>query len=101
MPVYPFIHPPTHPCTHAHTARHAMINYLKIIPSVLQWIAVEFFFIFLFACFGVVLYAHVDRKGISGQQAFMSFSQAFISLYSLSLTVNDPDVYLVSRWVDG
>ena len=75
-------------------ARHATINYFRILPSVLLWIAVEFFFIFLFACFGVVLYANVDREGISGQEAFTSFSQAFISLYSLSLTVNDPDIYL-------
>ena len=42
----------------------------------------------------VVLYAHIDKDGLSGQNAFQKFSNAFISLYSLSLTVNDPDIYL-------
>ena len=50
----------------------------------------------MFACFGVVLFANIDQQGISGQDAFLSFKNAFISLYALSLTVNDPDVYLVS-----
>ena len=55
----------------------------------------EFFTILVFACFGVVLFANIDKQGISGQDAFLSFKKAFISLYALSLTVNDPDVYLV------
>ena len=50
----------------------------------------------MFACFGVVLFANIDEQGISRQDAFLSFKNAFISLYALSLTVNDPDVYLVS-----
>lgn len=41
-----------------------------------------------------MLYAHLDRYGESGQKAFQNFSAAFVSLYSLSLTVNNPDVYL-------
>jgi len=42
----------------------------------------------------VVLYAHLDRDGISGQSIFQSFPSAFLNLYLLSLTVNDPDTYL-------
>jgi len=57
---------------------------------------VEYVTILVFACFGVVLFANIDQQGISGQDAFLSFKKAFISLYALSLTVNDPDVYLVS-----
>lgn len=55
----------------------------------------ELFIIVLYSCVTVVMYAHLDRAGVSGQTAFEKFSSAFISLYSLSLTVNDPDVYLV------
>ena len=77
-------------------ARNATLDYLRTVPSILQWIAVEFFTILVFACFGVVLFANIDQQGISGQDAFLSFKNAFISLYALSLTVNDPDVYLVS-----
>jgi len=78
-------------------ARNATLDYLRTVPSVLQWIAVEFFTILVFACFGVVLFANIDQQGISGQDAFLSFKKAFISLYALSLTVNDPDLYLVSE----
>lgn len=55
----------------------------------------ELFIIVLYSCVTVVMYAHLDRAGVSGQTSFEKFSSAFISLYSLSLTVNDPDVYLV------
>ena len=56
----------------------------------------ELFVIAIYSCVAVVLYAHIDREGLSGQTAFQRFSSAFLSLYSLSLTVNDPDIYLVS-----
>ncbi|GAB5036822.1 two-pore calcium channel [Nannochloropsis oceanica] len=75
-------------------ARNATLDYLRTVPSILQWIAVEYVTILVFACFGVVLFANIDQQGISGQDAFLSFKKAFISLYALSLTVNDPDVYL-------
>lgn len=54
----------------------------------------ELFVIILYACVCVVLYAHLDRDGVTGQSVFQNFSTAFIGLYSLSLTVNDPDIYL-------
>ena len=41
--------------------------------------------------FGVVYFANIDQQGISGQDAFLSFKKAAISLYALSFTVNDPD----------
>jgi len=50
--------------------------------------------IVLYSCVCVVLYAHLDRDGISGQSIFQSFPSAFLNLYLLSLTVNDPDTYL-------
>lgn len=56
--------------------------------------ASEFFLITVYACACVLLFSDADRSGRSGQDAFLDFGHAFISLYSLSLTVNDPDVYL-------
>lgn len=107
-------------------ARNATLNYMRALPSVLQWIgawrqllhlpltkshtlthsprtkphqikptASEFFLVTVYACACVLLYSNIDRDGRSGQTAFLDFSQAFISLYSLSLTVNNPDIYLV------
>ena len=71
-------HPPTHRpfIPHAPTA------------------ASEFFLIAVYACACVLLYSDADSTGRSGQVPFLTFEKAFISLYSLSLTVNDPDVYL-------
>ena len=75
-------------------ARNAMINYSKTLPAVMLWVGLELFVVVLYSCVCVVLYAHLDHDGVTGQTAFASFSTAFISLYSLSLTVNDPDIYL-------
>jgi hypothetical protein len=72
-----------------------MLDYLRTVPSVIQWIGIEFLSVLVFACFAVILYASVDRGGASEQTAFLSLNRAFISLYELSLTVNDPDIYLV------
>lgn len=58
--------------------------------------ALELFVVLIYSCLCVVLYAHMDAAGGTGQTAFQDLGQAFISLYSLSLTVNDPDIYLVS-----
>jgi hypothetical protein len=55
----------------------------------------EFFVVLVYSCLCVVLYAHFDQAGASGQLAFNNLANGFISLYSLSLTVNDPDIYLV------
>lgn len=63
--------------------------------------------VLLYSCLCVVLYAHMDASGSTGQLTFTNLRDAFISIYSLSLTVNDPDIYLVregaapSRAVSG
>jgi hypothetical protein len=57
--------------------------------------ALEIFVVVIYSCIAVVLYAHIDADGRSGQTSFQRWPDAFISLYSLSLTVNDPDIYLV------
>lgn len=51
--------------------------------------------VLLYSCLCVVLYAHMDASGSTGQLTFTNLRDAFISIYSLSLTVNDPDIYLV------
>jgi hypothetical protein len=108
-------------------ARNATLNYLRALPSVLQWIgaclylseldgshttfaptpsshpppdtttASEFFLITVYACACVLLYSDADRTGRSGQEAFKDFGEAFVNLYSLSLTVTNPNLYLVRR----
>ena len=77
-------------------ARNALVDYGRTLPNVLLWIALEFFMLVVYSCLCVVLFASVDRDGRSKQIAFSDFDHAFISLYSLSLTVNNPNIYIVS-----
>lgn len=57
--------------------------------------ASELFLITVYACACVLLFSDIDRDGRSGQTAFLDFGHAFISLFALSMTVNNPDVYMV------
>lgn len=82
------------PCIILHVASSPAGDSFLSIHHTHAHIGLELFVIVVYSCLCVVLYAHLDRDGVSGQSIFQSFPSAFLNLYLLSLTTNDPDTYL-------
>ena len=81
----------------APAARDALATCARVMPGVLAVVALELYVVLVYACLCVMLYGADGGKGDGGEggsSPFGSLSDAFVALFALSTTVNDPDVWL-------
>ena len=84
----------------APAARDALTTCARVMPGVLAVVALELYVVLVYACLCVMLYGADGGKGDGGEggsSPFGSLSDAFVALFALSTTVNDPDVWLRCR----
>lgn len=73
--------------------RNSLRNTLKTLPHLVPVICLQLLIVTIFGCVTVALYGGFDNADYGHLQ------QAFVSLFKLSTTVNNPDVWLVSQCV--
>ena len=74
------------------SAQRAMTTTWRVLPSVSTIVLLELYIVLVYACLCFVLYSQPGSP--DGSTSFRSLSWAFVHLYELSTTVNNPDIWL-------